>query len=216
MQGRKGALLCLLAGTLAGENRLAQADEAATGGLDSPRISLWKDAIGEGFTRGAREIDVSGGAGIGLKVMGSSQRHDWVIGSADYGWIFTDLVGAGHWYQGNGELLGQVFGGEQFHPDHAYFVGVAPHLRYNLATGTRFVPFADVGAGATATDIRNGDLSTPFEFNLQGGLGLRYFVLDNLALTFQWRYIHFSNAGMKVPNLGVNNSTFLLGMAWMY
>ncbi len=193
-----------------------RADEPANTGLDSPRLSIWKNGVGEGFTKGAKEIDLSAGGGIGLKVMGSSTNHDWWVGAADFGWIFSDVVGEGRWYRGNWELLGEVFGGQQFHPDWAYFVGVAPHLRYNFATGTRLVPFVDAGAGMTATDIRNGDLSTTFEFNLHGGLGVRYFIEDNLALTLQWRYIHFSNAGMKFPNLGVNNTTFLVGMAWMF
>lgn len=66
-------------------------------------------------------------------------------------------------------------------------------------------------AGATATDIRQPDLSTTFEFNLQGGGGLHYFLRNDLALTFQWRFIHLFNAGIKFPNTGVNNSTFLPG-----
>ena len=118
--------------------------------------------------------------------------------------------------RGNWELLADLFGGYQFHPEGVYFAGLSPHLRYNFATRTRFVPFVDVGAGATATDIREPDLSTTFEFNLQGGGGTHYFLRDDLALTFQWRFIHLSNAGIKYTNLGVNNSTFLLGLSWFW
>jgi lipid A 3-O-deacylase len=73
-----------------------------------------------------------------------------------------------------------------------------------------------VGAGATATDIRNGDLSTTFEFNLQAGVGTAFFLQKDLAATFQYRFIHLSNAGIQFPNLGVNNSTFLLRLSWFF
>jgi hypothetical protein len=88
--------------------------------------------------------------------------------------MFTDVVGQDHWFRGNWELVGEIFGGEQFHPDAAYFVGGGPHLRYNFAAGHRWVPFLDLGAGATATDIRNSDISTTFEFNLQAGAGAHF------------------------------------------
>jgi len=32
-----------------------------------------------------------------------------------------------------------------------WVVGLTPHLRYNFATGTRWIPFVDGGAGVTAT-----------------------------------------------------------------
>jgi len=89
-------------------------------------------------------------------------------------------------------------------------------FRYNFAVGHRLVPFVDLGGGVAATDIRNGDLSTTFEFNLQGGLGAHWFVRDNMALTLQYRFIHLSNAGIKYPNLGANTSTFLAGMTWWF
>jgi hypothetical protein len=89
-------------------------------------------------------------------------------------------------------------------------------LRYNFVTGSRFVPFFGLGAGVSATDIRNGDLSTTFEFNIQAGPGVRFFLGDHAAVTFQYRFIHLSNAGMDIPNQGVNSSTFLLGMTWVF
>ena len=89
-------------------------------------------------------------------------------------------------------------------------------LRYDFATRSKWVPFVDFGAGATATGIRNGDLSTIFEFNLQAGLGTHFFLRNDLALTFQYRFIHLSNAGIEFPNVGVNTSNFLLGLSWFF
>jgi lipid A 3-O-deacylase len=184
--------------------------------FSASQSSLWQAGVGEGFTRGTQEVGLSLGAGRGLKVFGSRRTHDVALGAVQYGWMLSGVVGADHWYRGNWELLGEFFGGEQFYPEEAYVVGLAPLLRYNFAAGHRCVPFFDLGAGVTATDIRDGDLSTTFEFNLQAGLGARIFLRDDLALTFQFRFIHFSNASTASPNLGANTGAFLAGVTWLF
>jgi hypothetical protein len=171
--------------------------------------------VGEGFRKGAHELDVVAGAGFGVRIL-ENHAHDLALGAIGFGWMFTDVVADDHWFRGNWELLGELFAGGQFRPDSAYFVGGGPHLRYNIATKHRWVPFLDLGAGATATDIRNGDISTTFEFNLQAAAGAHVFLRDNLALTLQARFIHFSNAGIQFPNLGVNTLTGLVGLSWFF
>ena len=192
------------------------AQEFTNSPLSTPLPGLWKAGVGEGFNPGAHELELLAGGGVGMAIFGSKHRHDWIAGALQCGWVFTDVLGPDRWYRGNWELLAEVFGGEQFEPDWAYFVGAAPLLRYDFATGSRWVPFFDFGAGATATDIRNGDLSTTFEFNLQAGAGTHLFLRKDLALTLQYRFIHLSNAGIQFPNLGVNTSTFLLGVSWFF
>jgi len=85
-------------------------------------------------------------------------------------------------------------------------------LRYNFATGSRWVPFVDAGAGVTATGIGAPDLSGTFEFNLQAGGGVQWFLKENLAVTFEARYTHWSCAGIHEPNFGLNGVTGLLGI----
>ena len=181
-----------------------------------PTHQLWKSDSPKGFSGGTQELNLSLGAGFGMAVITSPRTHDWALGALEYGLIFTDPVGADHWYGGNWELVAELFGGEQFYPSTAYLVGIAPLLRYDFAASRRCVPFIDFGVGPTATDIRDGDLSTTFEFNVQGGAGAHFFLTDKLALTFQYRFFHLSNAGFKFPNLGANNSTFLAGLSWFF
>ena len=100
-----------------------------------------------------------------------------------------------------------VFGGAQFSPSTDWLLGLTPHLRYNLATGTRRIPFIDGGAGVTATGIGPPDLSGTFEFNIQGNLGVNWFLRDDLALTFQAGYLHMSCAGIHYPIRGLNCAT---------
>ena len=106
-------------------------------------------------------------------------------------------VSAGdNWYRGNWEWRAELFGGTQFAPDHNWFIGLAPHLRYDFATGGRWVPFVDGGAGVMATGIGRPDLSNRFEFNLQLGLGIHRFIDRNVAVTVEARYFNMSDAGM--------------------
>lgn len=196
---------------------LDQAANASTSATEGGATSnIWAADQGRGFRAGAQELGFGVGAGLGMKTFGSSLAHDWVIGIAQYGFMLSDIVATNHWYRGNWELMGEVLGGEQFKPEGAYFVGVAPLLRYNFACGRRLVPFADAGAGLTATAIRDGDLSTTFEFNLQLGGGVHIFLSDCFALTFQYRFIHLSNASTQSPNHGVNTSNALAGVTWFF
>lgn len=208
------ALLMIVCATALTDIGLSQ--ELTNSTFSAPLPELWKSGIGQGFAKGTHELELLAGGGFGMEILGSEHVHDWVLGSLQFGWVFTDVLAEDHWYRGNWELMADLFGGQQFSPDHAYLIGAAPLLRYDFATGSRWIPFFDFGAGATATDIRNGDLSTTFEFNLQAGAGTHFFLRNNLALTFQYRFIHLSNAGIEFPNLGVNNSTFLLGLAWFF
>ncbi len=118
--------------------------------------------------------------------------------------------------RGNVEFRAELFTGAQLSPQRDWFVGLTPHLRYDFATGTRLVPFADIGAGVTATGIGPPDLSGTFEFNLQGGGGVQWFFRDNLALSIEAGYVHWSCAGISRPNLGLNGITGLLGMSYFF
>ncbi len=191
-------------------------DSSASPKFDAPSPSLWEGGIGDCFRKGSNEISASIAPGWGFPAFGGREHHDWVLGFVEYGSMLSGTVAKDHWYRGNWELMGDLFGGFQYHPDHAYVIGVAPLVRYNFATGTRWVPFINAGAGVTGTDIRDGDLSTKFEFNLQFGGGVRYFLQKNLSLDVQYRFIHISNAGLDTPNLGVNNSTLMFGASWFF
>jgi lipid A 3-O-deacylase len=183
---------------------------------DSERQSIWIDEVGSGFRAGTFEAGMSLGGGIGHKVLLSETEHDLALAAFDFGWVFSEVMAKDHWYRGNWEVLGEVFQGAQFSPNISYVIGASALLRYNFCTHSRWVPFVDGGGGAAATSIRNTDLSTTFEYNLQAGVGTHYMVRENLALTAQYRFLHLSNAGLQAPNLGVNTSMFYIGASWFF
>ncbi len=109
-----------------------------------------------------------------------------------------------------------MFSGAQFNHDNHYFVGGTTGLRYNFVTGTRWVPFIDGGVGLSGTDIHHPDLGQTFEFNVQVGVGTHYFFRDDTAVTLQYRWLHFSDAGMTRVNEGVNTQMFEGGLTWFF
>ena len=95
-------------------------------------------------------------------------------------------------------------------------MGLIAHLRYNFATGTRWILFLDGGAGVTATGIGHPDLGGTFEFNHQAGVGVLWFLKENVALSLEARYVHWSCAGISNPNLGLNGVTGMLGLTFFF
>jgi hypothetical protein len=184
--------------------------------LEPAADGIWQGAVGEGFRGAAQTLSVEAGASRGLAVFGSRQQHDLALMSLSYGRILSRVKGQGHWYRGNWEARAELFGGSQFSPSDQWLAGMALHLRYDFATGTRLVPFVDGGAGVAGTGIRGPDLSNIFEFDLQGGGGVHWFVRDDTALTLEVRYVHLSCAEISSPNLGVNGVLGTVGVSWFF
>jgi len=184
--------------------------------LQQPSSSIWQGGIGEGFRSSAQTFSIQAGALNGIALLGGKQAHDLALMSASYGHMLTRTLGEGHFYRGNLELRGELFGGAQFSPSQEWVIGLTPHLRYNFATGSRFVPYFDLGAGVTATSIGPPDLSNIFEFNLQATAGTQVFLRYNLALTLEARFLHMSCAGISNPNLGLNGVAGFVGLSFLF
>jgi lipid A 3-O-deacylase len=189
-------------------------DEVLT--MKASNTSIWQNGIGGGFKPGIQSISFDAGAGYGVEILGGRESHDLALASVSYGYTLGPIEGEGHWYRGNWEFRGELFSGAQFSPTDEWLVGLTPHLRYNFATGTRWIPFVDLGAGVSATGIGPPDLSHYFEFNLQAATGVRWFIKDNIALSIEARYFHMSCAGLSAPNLGLNNVNGMLGISWFF
>jgi lipid A 3-O-deacylase len=199
------------------------ADVASTNGASASAVKpgsadqgLWEAGIGEGFRSSTRTLSLEVGAAKGFAVFGGSREHDLAVTSLSYGHMWGHTVGQDHWYRGNWELRLELFGGIEFSPKSEWLLGVAPHLRYDFATGTRFVPFIDAGCGVTATSIGPPDLSNVFEFNLQATGGTHYFVRENLAVTLEARFLHMSCAGITSPNRGLNGILGSVGLTVLF
>ncbi len=174
--------------------------------------SVWEGEVGDGFGSGTHSLALEAGANYGIAAFGSHEAHDLALMGISYGHMFGPVLGKGRWYRGNFEWRVELFGGAEFSPDVEWLIGVTPHLRYNFATGSRWIPFLDAGAGVTATGIGPPDLSNTFEFNLQACVGVHWFVSEEWAITAEARCIHVSCAGISHPNLGLNGVTGMIGV----
>jgi lipid A 3-O-deacylase len=185
-------------------------------GLESEPGGIWERGVGEGFRSTTKSLSLSAGATYGLAAFGGDKAHDLALISFTYGHMLGHVRGVGHWYRGNPEFRLELFTGAQFSPSSEWLVGLTPHLRYDFATGTRWIPFIDGGAGVTATGIGPPDLSGTFEFNLQAGTGVQWFLKDNVALSLEACYLHMSCAGLHRPNLGLNGVTGMIGIGFYF
>ena len=197
---------------------------ASAGTLTSPELpdsstetfGVWQSGLGQGFRPCAQSITLGAGATYGLCDFGSKQTHDLALTSLTYGHMLGHMWCQNNCFRGNWEFRLELFGGAQFSPSTEWIVGLTPHLRYNFATASRWVPFIDAGAGVTGTGIGAPDLATTFEFNVQAGAGVQYFIANNVSISLEARYLHISNAGIKEPNLGLNGITGMLGIAFFF
>ena len=204
------------AAEIAGQPPSAMTNSVVLPELSAPTSTIWEDGVGQGFRSTVHTLSVEAGVGVGMASFGSTQAHDLALASLSYGHMWGPVLGKDHWYRGNFEYRIELFGGAQYSPSTEWLVGLTPHLRYNFATGTRWIPFLDGGAGVTATGIAHPDLGGTFEFNLQAGGGMHWFVRHNLALTGEVKYTHMSCAGIDKPNLGLNDILAYIGVTWFF
>jgi hypothetical protein len=61
---------------------------------------------------------------------------------------------------------------------------------------------------------RISEQSTQFEFTLETGPGVHYFVTDRLTWTMGVRLHHISNGGLGDRNTGINGVLPYVGLSW--
>ncbi len=121
------------------------------------------------------------------------------------GYVFTDKLEAGL-LSGAFEILFEPVGAHFFQPFSATLLGGSGVLRYNFLAFGSIRPYWDFGAGMAWTDLapRIPEQSTPFEFLLETGPGIQFFVTESVALGGAVRVHHISNAGLGDRNAGIN------------
>lgn len=169
------------------------------------------------FTRGQMEATVTSGVLFSPFIAnGGRPTINYTITEVQVGYMLQDVKSSG-WTRGNLELVGEGFGSAIFHGPGNYIAGVTVWARYNFVQpGWRFVPFVQGGLGLTSTDIPRHIVGQPFNFNLEIGVGLRYFFTPKWAVNLEYRYQHISNANTGPHNLGINASGPILGVSCFF
>lgn len=111
--------------------------------------------------------------------------------------------------QRNGQIVDQA---------PTFMLGIVPaQLEYKFLNSNRsWAPFLFAGVGGAWGDFFQGaeEISTAFEFILQGGAGIEYFFDNGTSINFNYRLWHLSNSNIKSPNVGLNAHVFSLGFSF--
>jgi lipid A 3-O-deacylase len=171
----------------------------------------------EGFQAGTWHLGVKTGGADTVKVF--ANRHpdvQFVPVFFQIGYTVTDVHGPFP-VRGSLEVIFEPTFLVTTHPETEVGGGASLLFRYNFVTGTRWVPFFEVGVGILDADLNvPRDLNSQFNFTILGGPGINYFLTDNLAIVGQAGLHHISNAGRKSPNVGVNSVMGLLGVSYYF
>ncbi len=189
--------------------------EIATPGKESKAI------IFDPFEKGNKEFQLGLSYNFSINT-GSEKRPD--VSDADIhlrmGWMLTSPSGDGC-FRGNWELLTELFGGPIVDGPGDLFLGTTVFLRYNFVQpDAKWVPYFQLGAGGVYSNMKDDNvqrlLGQDLSFNLQAGLGLRYFSSERMAWFAEANIRHFSNASTAARNLGLNTVGFQVGASWFW
>lgn len=162
---------------------------------------------GDVVKRGTIEIGMAAGFWQATTLLGDarSQNRSAAFVLPRLGVVVTDPIGAG-WWRGNVEVLAEPLFARFTQPFAAEAAGGSLVVKYNFLSFGRWMPFWDAGAGMIWTNLapRIPEESTQFEFVLETGPGVHYFMTDTVTLTMGVRLHHISNGGLGDRNTGIN------------
>ncbi|HWV98145.1 MAG TPA: acyloxyacyl hydrolase [Candidatus Acidoferrum sp.] len=189
----------------------------ASGGAGGRSEEADRFSIDNLFERGRYEASFNNGA-LFSPFIATLKRPtvNYTMTEVQFGYMLTDFKDTG-FFRGNFEVAGEGFGSGIFVGPGSYIAGVTLWGRYNFVRpGCRWVPYAQAGAGMVSTDIDRGIVGQPFNFNLDLGAGVRWFIRPQWALNFEYRFQHISNANTGKKNLGINADGPVLGISYLF
>lgn len=95
------------------------------------------------------------------------------------------------------------------------FVPIQGEYKF-LSPFRRWAPYVIVGAGFSYGNFNDGavEISTDFEFILNAGAGVEYFLDNNKSISMGYRLWHLSNSNIERPNIGLNAHLFTVGFSF--
>ena len=165
--------------------------------------------------KGTVEAGLAAGYLQGLDVLTSdSANRSAVYVLPRIGKVLTSEIGKG-WYMGNLELLLEPLYAHYYKPFDAEAAGGSFLFKYNFLSYGRWMPYWDLGLGMLWTNLapRIQEQSTQFNFVLESGPGVDYFVTQDVAFMIGTRFHHISNAGLGDRNHGLNSILGYVGVS---
>jgi hypothetical protein len=182
-----------------------------TGLLIVPQISYSQDFY-DLLEKGTQEIGVETGYGRSFQ---RSVRVDTVPFNVHWGRVISKRMGSS-WYEGCWEVLVEGNFNYLYHKRNQYGIGVTGLVRYNFARKSAWVPYVQGGMGVWHSNIDLPKFPNDFNLSPQAGIGLQYFICPCMSWRIEYRIQHFSNAGTRGHNSGLNFNNVLVGVSWYY
>jgi lipid A 3-O-deacylase len=130
--------------------------------------------------------------------------------------VMTDKEMGASFFRGLIQYQAEPVIGVITHPNGKLEAGLSfAGFKYNF-TGleSRWSPYSTFGFGCIYEPIGHHVQGTDFNFIVQTGLGVQYFIDEKRAINVQYRYRHISNAHIKDPNSSINSSFILVGLSF--
>jgi lipid A 3-O-deacylase len=159
---------------------------------------------------GGHDLQIWTGGGHGLNGSTASSGV-WNVGLR-YGWILTDPIAPGP-LRGRFEYavdVVPVFWVFQ-RTGTAYGFGLNPFaLKWNFVEHHNISPYFELGGGTLFTNEQVPPRTSRVNFTTSGALGV-HFLRSKYNWSAELRFMHISNAGLAVPNPGINTLQVRLG-----
>ncbi|HXT13276.1 MAG TPA: acyloxyacyl hydrolase [Candidatus Angelobacter sp.] len=176
-----------------------------------------ENGISDYFQSGRYDVTLS--SGVMFSPIGADRNRpveNYVLNGLQVGRMLSSAHGD-RWFRGNWEASVEAIGGAVFQGRGSYLAGATLWGRYNFVQPDwRVAPYLAAGAGAEATDMDQRLIGEKFNFNLNIGAGMRWFVSRQWAIDLECRYQHISNATIAKHDIGINAVGPMVGVSYFF
>ncbi len=188
------------------------------GGFVSPARNGQAEEIKPYFPAGTQEIGLTAGYLLPHRLTKDHvTKQEGPALMPSWGMVLHEPVGDG-WYRGQTSVGAEVVYLEFREPVLTHGIGFTPKIKYTFVTLNRLRPYVEFAGGPFWTDLggRIPEESSRFNFIVTAGLGASWFMTNQAAFTVGYRFHHISNAGTRMPNLGLNSSLPFAGFSFFF
>lgn len=153
----------------------------------------------------SREFEVMTGYGIGHLAV---EVEDCTI---------IPIIGRVLWELKPGGYFGaDLFASMILEPAHEMETGCGIFWQQRYWKDEKVSPYWEVEGGLLYTSLKTEEQATQYNFIFQTGLGTYISLNDDWKFDVGYRFRHYSNSAIELPNIGVNHHMLLVGLCWEF
>jgi lipid A 3-O-deacylase len=115
-----------------------------------------------------------------------------------------------------GYVGGDIFYASVLEPESDMEAGCGLFWQRRYRNYEKISPYWEAECGLIYTSLETEEQATQWNFILQLGLGTYFSLKDDLRLDIGYRLRHYSNAGLELPNVGINHNMVVVGLSWEF